>query len=155
MRNRGTIIGLVIMGICGIAAVSATAHEHNVPPGPILERHELMEGIGKNAKVIGDAMKSGNFAAVGGAAEKIQAAAAKIPGLFPQGSTHANSRAKAEIWTEWPKFETESKHLEETAGALAVAAKSAGDIPAAAQAMFNSCKSCHDSFRVPEKKKKG
>ena len=146
------IAGLVLTGLCGLAAVNAAAHEHKVPPGPILDRHELMEGIGKNSKIINDAMKSGNFAPVGEAAGKIQAAAAKITPLFPPGSTHENSRAKPEIWTDWPKFESGAKLLETTAGALASAAKSGGDIPTAAQAMFNSCKNCHDRFRAPEKK---
>jgi cytochrome c556 len=153
MRKTLMILGLAFIGLCGLTAVRAAEPEPKLPPGPILDRHELMKGIGKNAKVIGDAMKSGNFAPVGEAAEKIQTAAAKITALFPPGSTHANSRAKPEIWTDWPKFETGTKQLETSAGALASAAKSGGNIPTAAQTMFDSCKSCHDQFRVPEKKK--
>src|SRR6476646_5076837 len=98
MRKTGVIVGFAVAGLCSLAVVSAAEHEHKLPPGPILERHELMEGIGKNAKVIGDAMKSGNFAPVGAAAEKIQTSATKITALFPPGSTHEHSRAKPEIW---------------------------------------------------------
>jgi cytochrome c556 len=113
-----------------------------------------MEGIGKNAKVIGDAVKSGNFDPVAGAAAQIQTSATKIVALFPQGSTHPHSRAKPEIWTNWAKFENTTKQLEATAGEVVSAAKSGGDVKAASNNMFGACKTCHDDFRVPEKKKK-
>jgi cytochrome c556 len=144
-------VGLMLLG------TSARAHEtkmEELPAGPIRDRHERMEGIGKNAKVIGDAMKSGDFAPVAGAAEKIQADAAKITALFPPGSTHEKSRAKPEIWTDWAKFEAGAKDLGTKAGALATAANDKGDVPAAAKALFGTCKSCHDQFRVPDKDEK-
>jgi len=152
MRQTGRIVVVGLSLLCTAVVVGAAEHERDLPPGPIHDRHELMEGIGKNAKVIGDAMKSGNFAPVGEAAEQIHASAAKVLALFPPGSTHPNSRAKPEIWTSWPKFEASAKDLESTSAALAAAAKSGGSVPAAAQKMFDSCKSCHDQFRVPEKK---
>ena len=132
----------------GIAA--ATDHEHDLPAGPIHDRHELMERIGDNSKIIGDAMKAGNTAPVAEAAEKIRADAAKALPLFPKGSTHENSRAKPEIWDQWDKFEAGMKDLEAKAGALAAAAKGGGEVGPAAKAMFGNCKSCHDSFRKPE-----
>ncbi|MFI5396039.1 MAG: c-type cytochrome [Candidatus Binatia bacterium] len=137
---------------CNLAA-AAHMKKEDLPAGPIRDRHELMEGIGKNAKIIGDALKAGNTAPVAGAAEKLQGDAAKITALFPPGSTHAKSRAKPEIWQNWPKFEEGTKELQANAGRLAAAARSGGDVRAAAKAMFGACKSCHDQFRVPEKKK--
>jgi cytochrome c556 len=138
------------------AAAVALAGEHDhdakLPAGPIRDRHELMEGIGKNAKTIGDALKSGKHDPIATSAEAIQASAGKILGLFPAGSTDKKSRAKPEIWTDWAKFEKLSKELATTAGDLAVAAKSGGDASTAANTMFGSCKSCHDAFRAPEKK---
>ena len=133
------------------AAGAAEVKSEDLPAGPIRDRHELMEGIGKNAKIISDAMKSGKYDGVADAAEKIQASAGKITGLFPPGSTHEKSRAKPEIWANFGKFEEESKQLGEKAGALVTTAKSGGDIPAGAKAMFGSCKSCHEQFRVPDK----
>src|SRR5262245_32378560 len=108
MMVLGTVLGITL------ACPVARAHEpsHAIPAGPIRERHELMEGIGKNAKIIGDALKAGNETPVAAAAEKIQASAAKIPGLFPQGSTDPKSRAKPEIWTNWAKFEESAKKLQ-------------------------------------------
>src|SRR5215470_12458314 len=139
MRQDWTVERLVVVGsalsVLALSTLSSARaeHKHKLPPGPIHDRHELMEGIGKNAKAIGDAIKAGKLGPVPGAANKIHVAAAKITGLFPPGSTDPNSRAKAEIWSNWDKFEADAKDLEKTSGALAAAAKSGGDVPAAAK----------------------
>jgi len=150
---RELLFGL--MGLITVVALQAQVLAHdakNLPAGPIRDRHELMEGIGKNAKAIGNALKSGDLKAVPDAAEAIHTDAAKILPLFPPGSTHAESRAKPEIWTDWKTFEASAKDLEKTAGDLAAAAKSGGDVAAAADKMFDNCKGCHEKFRVPDKK---
>jgi len=134
-----------------LSSVRAHVHSEELPAGPIRDRHQLMEGIGKHAKVIGDALKSGRFDPIAAAAEQIQSAAPKIAALFPPGSTHPKSRAKAEIWQDWPTFEEATKRLEANAGAVAAAAHDGGDVRARARALFDTCKSCHDRFRVPEK----
>jgi cytochrome c556 len=149
-RNAWTALLLLLM-LCGFATMAHTKADE-VPAGPIRERQQLMKGIGKNAKVVGDALKAGNTAPVAGAAEKIQADAARIAALFPPGSTSPKSRAKAEIWQQWPKFESHAKQLQTNAAALAAAAKAGGDVRAASQKLFDACKSCHDQFRMPEKK---
>lgn len=143
------VVACLVAG--GLAVVWAHVAPADLPEGPIRDRHELMEGIGKNAKVIGAAVKFGKLEPVAEAAEKIQASAAKIPSLFPAGSTHEKSRAKPEIWKNWPKFEENAKQLGVKAGALAKTSKGGGDVPAAAKDLFGACKSCHDDFRVPEK----
>ena len=153
--KRTWMIGASVL-IVG-AANLARAHEMNLPPGPIRDRHELMEKIGKNAKIIGDALKAGKMgpeSGVGPAAMEISTSAAKIPGLFPQGSTDPKSRAKPEIWTDWKKFEETAKLLEERAAVVANEAAAGGNIAAKSQEMFTACKSCHDEFRKPEKEKK-
>jgi len=150
MRRRivGGVVGLVIAGV----SVSVWAHEDmdSLPAGPIRDRHELMEGIGKNAKAIGEAIKKGDSKAVAASATNIQTDATKILPLFPEGSTNPKSRAKPEIWKNWAKFKADSQKLETTAGALAAAAQSGGDVKAGSQAMFGACKSCHDDFREPD-----
>jgi cytochrome c556 len=152
MRRRSVVLtlGFLVAGLI----TTARAHEGKRPPGPIHDRHELMEGIGKNGKAIGEALKAHDLTRVASAAAAIQTDAAKVPGLFPPGSTHPASRAKPEIWSNWDKFEADAKQLEARAGALSAAAKGGGDASGAADALFDTCKSCHDQFRVPEKKKK-
>jgi len=143
--------------ICLIAAswslaVVAAAHEHDkdLPEGPIRTRHELMEGVGKNAKIIGDAMKAGDFAKIPVPANAIAEAAKRVPYLFPEGSEHPKSRAKPEIWKNPEAFALEAQKLETTAAALAKAAGEQKNVPQAAKEMFGACKSCHDKYRIPE-----
>jgi cytochrome c556 len=155
MRETAIVMGAIVLMAGGLQMVSA--HEIDLPAGPIRDRHELMEGIGKNAKAIGDTLKeggAGDRSLIGDAALKIQTSAAKITALFPKGSTDPKSRAKPEIWTHWKKFEENAKLLEATAGELAAAAQSGGDVGSASKKMFGACKSCHDEFRKPEKKEK-
>ena len=153
--RRGLMLGALLL-IAG-AAQRAGGHEINLPPGPIRDRHELMEKIGRNAKIIGDAMKAGKMGSesgIGPAAMEISTSATKIPSLFPPGSTDPKSRAKPEIWSHWKTFEDNAKQLEARATALANEAAAGGNIPAKAQELFAVCKSCHDDFRKPEKEKK-
>jgi cytochrome c556 len=153
MRKAAIVMGTIVLMTGGLQVVSA--HEaKDLPAGPIRDRHELMEGMGKNAKIIGDALKSGDHSQVEQAAGKIQASATKIPGLFPPGSTDPKSRAKPEIWTNWKKFEENAKQLEASAGVLQDRVRSGGDFKVEAKKMFDTCKSCHQEFRVPEKDEK-
>ncbi|HXQ20553.1 MAG TPA: cytochrome c [Candidatus Acidoferrales bacterium] len=152
MRKVQLVVLSVFLTI-GAARVGRAHEGDDLPAGPIRDRHELMHGIGDNAKVINDAVKAHDFSPVAGAAEKIEAATAKILPLFPQGSTDPKSRAKPEIWTQWPKFEEGVKQLQTAAAALSTAAKNNGDVPGATKTLFGACKSCHDPFRVPEKEK--
>ena len=155
MRKTAIVMGAIVLMAGGMRVVHA--HEANLPAGPIRDRHELMEGIGKNAKIIGDSLKAGGQGdrlKITDSALKIQTSASKIAALFPPGSTDPKSRAKPEIWTHWDKFQEDARTLELTAGELANAAQSGGDAKSAADTMFGACKSCHDEFRVPEKKGK-
>lgn len=142
--------GVLLLAAAGMAA----QHEKELgPPGPIRDRQLLMKDIGKHAKAVGGALKAHNLAAVASGAQGIAADAPKIAALFPAGSTDPKSRAKPEIWSHWPKFEQNVKALRSNAQALAAAARPHGNVGAAAKALFGTCKSCHDQFRKPEKKK--
>lgn len=151
---RRMLIG--VAALCGAAvwSVSVVAddhkHEHKLPPGPIHDRHELMEEIGGHAKKIGQAGKAGDKKAMVPEAEGIAAKAKTALALFPPGSTHPDSRAKPEIWKDWAKFEADMVAMEKAATNLATVAAAAGDTGAASKQLFDACKSCHDSFRVPE-----
>lgn len=134
-----------------LLASFSLAHEGmELPPGPIADRHHLMENIGANAKKVGEALKAGDMKAIPPAAEAIAADARKIPSLFPEGTLDPKSRAKEEIWKDFPRFEKISAELATEADALAKAAASGGDAGAAAKEMFSNCKACHDAFRLPE-----
>lgn len=154
MKKRTALTAITLSFALAGATGIAMADHVDLPPGPIHDRHELMEGIGDNAKKIGDSLKAGKIDDVEAAAKAIQADAGKALPLFPKGSTDPKSRAKDEIWTDWAKFEKLMKELEVKAGELATVAANKGDVSGASKAMFGNCKSCHDDFRKPEEKEK-
>lgn len=151
-KTTAPFILATLLAASGLAA--AHAAEKELPAGPVRDRHDLMEHVGDNAKTIGDALKSGQHAPIADAAKAIQADSAKVLALFPKGSTHPDSRAKDEIWSDWAKFEQANKDMDAKAGALAAAAERGGDVGAAGKALFGTCKSCHDSFRRPDEDEK-
>ena len=78
--------------------------------------------------------------------------------LFPAGTgpDKIKSRAKADIWQDWKKFEASAKKLNaETAKLVKVA--NGGDKKAVAaqfKAVGKACGGCHKSFRAKKKRKK-
>jgi cytochrome c556 len=152
MRRARTLTGAVVAAVALTAAAGLQAHEKDkeLPPGPIHDRHERMEAIGDLAKKINDALKQGQNDVVAESAAAMAEKAENIAALFPEGSVHPNSRAKAEIWQDWEKFERLAKQLPENAAALAAAARGGSDVSAASKTLFGTCKSCHDEFRQPE-----
>ena len=158
MRTKGhNARGIVRVAAFAAAAMIASStvaiadeEKHPLPPGPIHDRHELMEGVGANAKKIGAAAKAGKPGDAQAPAEEIAAALAKFVGMFPAGSESPLSRAKPNVWTDKAKFDEFAKKNEQAAMALAAAAKAGADLKAPSGAMFQTCKACHDEFRVPK-----
>jgi cytochrome c556 len=130
-------------------------HADDLPAGPIHDRHELMESIGDNAKIIVPALRSGDAKAIPEPALEIAGLATRIPSLFPKGSTHPKSRAKPEIWERFAEFEALSKKLEQRALALAKAAEAGADLKEPGEQFMKTCKGCHEAFRVPKDEKTG
>lgn len=152
------LVGAAVLGLAAVGVAQNDSRgmdpegtgEEQLPAGPLRDRHELMESIGANAKKAGKAVKAGDNATVASAAEKINKASAQIVSLYPEGSLHPKSRAKPEIWKNWAEFTADAQKLQDTSAKLVKAAQDKGDIGAASKAMFDTCKSCHDQFRVPE-----
>jgi cytochrome c556 len=130
--------------------VSADDEHVKLPPGPISDRHELMEDVGDDAEDIGDALKAGKPADAAAPAERIAGTVDRFLQLFPPGSEDPNSRAKPEIWTKRAEFDRLGGELKTAANDLAEAAKSGGDVKKASGIMFKACKGCHTQFRKPE-----
>jgi cytochrome c556 len=86
------------------------------------------------------------------AARSLAGWAKAIPGMFPAGSTAANSGALPTIWSDRAGFEAKAADYAAAATKLADLAK-AGDKPGfAAQfaVVGGTCKACHDSYRKPD-----
>ena len=125
---RSTARWLAIVSIWVLAftpgVVPADDHEGHdkLPPGPIRDRHELMEAQAQQAENINGAFNVGvegfDIAMIQRAAQAIAMSSHRIPSLFPKGSTDPNSRALPAIWENWDKFVALAKQLEEQANSL-------------------------------------
>ena len=83
--------------------------------------------------------------------EGIEMFAAAIPGLFPPGTLHPQSRAKPEIWANKADFDAKARNLGEAAHAVTVAGQ-ANDLAAysaAAARLGEACSACHTVYRGP------
>jgi cytochrome c556 len=144
----GAVLGLAV----GFTVVAAVADD---PAALITQRRDLMKDQGKNAKAIYQFTQGqGTTADVTTAAQAIAADAAKIPTLFPKGTSlddfPGKTGAKPAIWQDWDKFTAAATNLQSEATKLADVAKG-GDSQAIA-AQFdsmgkNGCGACHQSFR--------
>lgn len=130
---------------------SGAAADEDLPEGPIRERHELMETIGAHARQIGAAMKHADREQIAAAAQQIEVASAKLLELFPPDSRHRNSRALGTIWTKWADFERYNENFSAAAQEVVFAAREDGDLGFAVRQLFETCKTCHESFRTPER----
>jgi cytochrome c556 len=75
--------------------------------------------------------------------------AAAIPGLFPDGSSHPQSRAKVEIWSNQADFRRKAATLGAAADRLADLGR-AGDAAgyvAQVPAVEAACTGCHSAYR--------
>lgn len=112
-------------------------------------REDLMKAQGAAVKVLAD-MAGGktpfDVGAASAARDTLIADAAKIPEVFTDPATEAESEAKAEIWTNWDDFVKKAEALGAAATAMDVA--SAETIGAGMAAIGGACKDCHTTYRA-------
>ena len=121
--------------------------------GVMHERHEGMEDVGKQNKVLRRELTaaSPNLGAVRGAAATIARHSSEAAHWFPAGTGPelGKTGAKPEIWRKPQDFAVKLRNFQIAARALDAAAK-AGDfnsIKARYAAIGDTCKACHDSYR--------
>jgi cytochrome c556 len=85
-------------------------------------------------------------------ADAIAAASAQIKDIFPEGSLVEDSDALPAIWDEPDKFAAAAKASKEATSALAqaVGTNDRAAIGQAFKKMGESCKGCHQNFRVKD-----
>jgi cytochrome c556 len=122
----------------------------------VKKRQETMKQLGGHMKAIKTFLESGSGSAedVAKRAGEIGDIAAKIPGLFPEGTgmdevKDPKNGAKPEIWLDWEKFLKKHEALREQSAKLAEVV--AGGDEAAMKQQFGetakTCKGCHDDFK--------
>jgi cytochrome c556 len=150
-----SVAGLVALGVAGIEGLSRSARADDAQTA-VDTRRALMKDIGAQMKAIYAVVdaKSGDLADMEKRALVVQADAAKIPTLFPAGTSISDlpdkTHALPAIWQNMDTFKQDAADLGTQAGKLAEAAKS-GDMSAFA-AQFEmtgkACGSCHTDFRA-------
>ena len=158
-RIKMTAAALVVS--CGFS-VPANAQMAGAPPAPspamqaVEARKAIYTLIGSNFKPVGDVLRGRaqyDPAEVQKRATRIAFLAELASEAFPDASNSGlpATRAKADIWKNRAEFDRRLKDFQEHARALAQVAageKSATDaFKAAAVAVAQDCKGCHDSFR--------
>jgi cytochrome c556 len=124
--------------------------------GAIDTRRALMKEMSAQMKVIYRVVdaKSGDLSNMAKRAQLVQADAAKIPTLFPSGSSIRDlpdkTHAKPEIWQNPADFKSAAANLGTQAGKLADAAKTGdmGTFSAQFDATGKACGNCHTDFRA-------
>ncbi len=146
---------LATAAAAALAALAATAHGHDVEPkldDPISLRQNLMKQAGASMGAMGAIAKGeAEFDArvVEASLRTLHAVALGYAPLFPEGSESDPSEAGPAIWTEADGFaEQNAKFIAATAQALAMKPQSADEMKQAMGVLGQSCKSCHEGYRV-------
>ena len=120
---------------------------------PIKERQHLMEETRDAAKLVGGMLKGKtefDAEAAMAALKTWKNTATKAGDLFPEGSeTGHDTEAKSTIWSDRAGFDEKMADFN-TAVDVAIAAKpdSLEALKPVAGPIFNTCKGCHDGYRV-------
>lgn len=158
MKNRFAFAGLAAAIAVVVAVGTGLAPSGAATPGEtVKKRQETMKQLGGHMKAIKTFLENGEGSAadVAKRADEINQISAKIPELFPAGTSmdqvmDPKTGAKPAIWLEWEKFTAAAKTLGARSASLETAASGGdkGAIAAAFQEMGkNGCGGCHKPYR--------
>jgi cytochrome c556 len=142
---------VLIVTIAGLALAQGVSAADTVKA-----RQQGLKALGAAFKVIRDELRGGTPDAekVHAAAAEIAKAASAISGWFPQGSgpeTGVKTDAKREIWSDAAGFASARDAFVQEAGRATTQFAGASSQSAwgeAAAALGQTCKECHDKYRV-------
>lgn len=149
--SRAGLLSLVLGGALLLGACSGQA---DAPP-EVATRQDGFEALGAAFKTINDQLKSASpdMAAIGDAAERMEAIAQEVPEWFPAGSGQGegfDTDALAAIWEQPERFAAASDQLKAATAALrqAAATGDAAAVQAQVPQVGAACKNCHETFRA-------
>lgn len=137
----------LLMGSASLIGLAYAASDD-----PVAERQEGYKSSKQAIATIKDAIEGGDTATVAASAQAMAKFAARLPELYPAGSTGGFfNRAKGSIWTNFPDFVEKSKAFEREAQGLARAAGAApvdkSVLISSYKKLTNTCMACHESYR--------
>lgn len=145
----------VALSACGGEAASDGETAATPEPAVIDERQANFKALGKSFKAIRTQLEgdSPDMAAITAAATDMNAAALKVEGYFPEGTSVDDgfeTEALASIWEKPEEFAEAHQRLTSATAEMITIAES-GDAAAVGDqvgAIGGSCKNCHDNFRL-------
>lgn len=144
-----------VIGVSVVVLLTAwsAGHAHMGAQGVIKQRMDQMGSLKDAMKMIGEMLKADaepKEKIVNEAAALIKAASGShLVMLFPEGSLKAPSEATEAVWQKRAEFEALARRLEEGGNALAQSATGTRqDVVGAFTALSETCKSCHEQFRM-------
>jgi cytochrome c556 len=156
--SRLILAGLASFALAAVAVAQQPAATPAPPPRPVASPDDpiatrqllfhLSAGTFGGMKMVADA--GGDVRPLAFGAQGLVRWARSIPSMFPPGSVGAQSRAKAEIWTNRSDFEAKAAAYQNAATQLAAAAR-AGDrtaFLAAWDTTRGACGACHELYRA-------
>ena len=157
-KKTGVIVLLTALAF-GVLA-GAVAYAAAEPAYVVSFRRAVMSAQNDHFKAIKAIVrgKVGYTGLLGNHAKALDLTGKGLTDLFPAGTgpDKIKSRAKADIWKDWKKFEASAKKLNaETAKLVKIA--NGGDKKAVAdqfKVVGKACGGCHKPFRAKKKKKK-
>jgi cytochrome c556 len=155
LRSRRTRIAWGA-GICALAVLASSIAQTVDPSQVIQARKQGLKALGAAFKVIRDELKGGNPdpVKIRAAAADIGSAARAIHDWFPAGSGPESGQktdAREEIWSDAAGFLPAREHFEKVAAEVVPTFQSAdakARWAAAATTLGETCKSCHEHYRV-------
>lgn len=148
-RSKTLVLSLLALG----AATALAWAQKTDPAAAFNARHEAMEAVGEAMQSLGAiAKKQAPFdaAVVKKNATTIEEKLGEASKHFTAGTDKvAKTRAKPEIWTSRADFDRLMGEARAAAASLAKVTDEAAYRPALG-ALGQSCKSCHDMYRLPE-----
>jgi cytochrome c556 len=122
---------------------------------PQLQRHELMEGVGDAAKVIGGMIRGKteyDATAVMKSLQTFDDASAKLGELFPAGTeTGDDTKAAPAIWEDRDGFNAALQDwVDAVDAAIAASPQTLEDGKPVLGPIFQACKGCHDNYRIDD-----
>ena len=152
--TKSAIVAAVGLGV--ITSASFAASHSSVTNKAVAARHAQMQMIAYHTGILGAVAKGEmefNADMVNAAATnlrdlaKLNGATMWLPGT-EQGAVEG-SRAKAEIWTNFPDVIAKITDLANAADAV-IGAADAAAVGAGMGAIGGSCKACHEAYRGPK-----
>jgi cytochrome c556 len=149
----------LLLGLGGSLAAAAQTTAPAGPPTPARQaidyRKAVFTLIGGNFRPLGEVLQGKSpydAAEAQKRASRLQFLAALLDESFPDVSSSGDTRAKAEIWSNRADFNARLKEFQDHIVVLSqVAARdksTADEFKAAAGAVGQDCKGCHESYRT-------